>query len=221
MAISIHRPHTRPDSICSLVFTSLTLFQFTGLIRGPTYEAEKKADYYEISIHRPHTRPDAALSAGSRRAFGISIHRPHTRPDAYPLLFPPMQIQFQFTGLIRGPTPHPRFTRRRPLISIHRPHTRPDCRFRFSCIPGLIISIHRPHTRPDGDVVIVRRQPTVISIHRPHTRPDRHSLPGHSAVFDFNSQASYEARRDGYRNGRPRIGISIHRPHPRPDSTLT
>ena len=81
MEISIHRPHTRPDSLVSASLVSSIQFQFTGLIRGPT------------------PRPFSMQYISS-----ISIHRPHTRPDGFFYADRPLPFLFQFTGLIRGPT---------------------------------------------------------------------------------------------------------------------
>ena len=101
-SVSIHRPHTRPDSRIwntagiimgfnsqasyearpfyhSLAWAKLR-FQFTGLIRGPTNGYCKRKPYQIVSIHRPHTRPDQVQWQGIIREV------------------------FQFTGLIRGPT---------------------------------------------------------------------------------------------------------------------
>ena len=56
--ISIHRPHTRPDAATTANPHTVHLFQFTGLIRGPTMAKSTKVSISSISIHRPHTRPD-------------------------------------------------------------------------------------------------------------------------------------------------------------------
>ena len=102
-AISIHRPHTRPDALVMMYFPSNLYFnsqasyearraavtsergdmrfQFTGLIRGPTIYRQGYYMMWTISIHRPHTRPDADYFSQT-----------------------PRPKQFQFTGLIRGPT---------------------------------------------------------------------------------------------------------------------
>ena len=56
--VSIHRPHTRPDFTARLAGAIHAVFQFTGLIRGPTETGTHREAGKEISIHRPHTRPD-------------------------------------------------------------------------------------------------------------------------------------------------------------------
>ena len=78
--VSIHRPHTRPDSIALIIICrsvrfnsqasyearpasargdqSVFWFQFTGLIRGPTHVTGQACQRFVVSIHRPHTRPD-------------------------------------------------------------------------------------------------------------------------------------------------------------------
>ena len=56
-----------------------------------------------VSIHRPHTRPDATRTQ-KRTSWTISIHRPHTRPDVNLKADTTLYPEFQFTGLIRGPT---------------------------------------------------------------------------------------------------------------------
>ena len=102
--VSIHRPHTRPDCprpayhSCYHCFNSQasyearrphhsrpagrSLFQFTGLIRGPTRKRRSNGTDYGVSIHRPHTRPDEQFFIREFGRDGVSIRRPHTRPDA-------------------------------------------------------------------------------------------------------------------------------------------
>ena len=261
-AVSIHRPHTRPDDAfrpCRRIparFNSQAsyearrqaivnddmgaLFQFTGLIRGPTFLIIQVAVCPGVSIHRPHTRPDS-ISAGAagrdgcfnsqasyearlpvqqRRpgAADVSIHRPHTRPDR--TLLTPWWTKWSFNSQAS-------YEARRYYtgnkangknVSIHRPHTRPDPTNGGTCkdhtsfnsqasyearlrgfvvvLAGEIVSIHRPHTRPDADQ---QRSSTLcsVSIHRPHTRPD----------------AAYHCLTIVLR-------VSIHRPHTRPDLSL-
>ena len=79
------------------------VFQFTGLIRGPTRTAGPAMRVPEVSIHRPHTRPD-----GDNTYIQFADEK------------------FQFTGLIRGPTRGRPGHVPLPWVSIHRPHTRPD-----------------------------------------------------------------------------------------------
>ena len=101
--ISIHRPHTRPDFGSYFLPKKENIFQFTGLIRGPTVLISRFFVQQSISIHRPHTRPDISSPSAPQISF-ISIHRPHTRPDD-------KSVKGKYDGY---------------LISIHRPHTRPD-----------------------------------------------------------------------------------------------
>ena len=192
--VSIHRPHTRPDSLSVVTSSVLTLFQFTGLIRGPTL-----------------FQSDTAAKAG------VSIHRPHTRPDASGCYAKPQRSRFQFTGLIRGPTGTS------SSITVNQFHFNSQASYEArhekarKMAGDLLISIHRPHTRPDvsawplklsvapfqftglirGPTLHCRYSTTrvIISIHRPHTRPDLVKLFPQRWRQHFNSQASYEARR--------------------------
>ena len=132
----------------TFMISLLMMFQFTGLIRGPTCKCIQSIIYFIVSIHRPHTRPDTF----SRQVLHANL-------------------AFQFTGLIRGPTRCLRFAicrtgcfnsqasyearlltsvvgSRRDSVSIHRPHTRPDP-LRWQADDTDLVSIHRPHTRPD------------------------------------------------------------------------
>ena len=193
--ISIHRPHTRPDKISCFSPMRSSLFQFTGLIRGPTENEIADVMSFDISIHRPHTRPDECLTY-LKPILAISIHRPHTRPDQYISIAWLRPFKFQFTGLIRGPTVSGGST----LQSIIDFNSQASYEARRRCKYGIYKTIS-------------------ISIHRPHTRPDRlHG--GFSYVgTDFNSQASYEARLRGIERTAAYHQISIHRPHTRPDRT--
>ena len=84
----------------------------------------------------------------------------------------------------------------------------------------LIISIHRPHTRPDnktydGEFTINTFQFTGL------IRGPTSTLPPSFKIYSyFNSQASYEARRDVRSRFATSSIISIHRPHTRPDADL-
>ena len=169
--VSIHRPHTRPDISMPGVIIGRPVFQFTGLIRGPTDRAHRAIFRVVVSIHRPHTRPDvhrlfqcpsiglfqftglirgptpAASNVDSHAV--VSIHRPHTRPDAVYRSKPLSKLAFQFTGLIRGPTlGEVDFTTGDKLFQftgLIRGPTRNVSRLQCQHI----VSIHRPHTRPD------------------------------------------------------------------------
>ena len=127
MRTSIHRPHTRPDVLSTMRTLSPTLFQFTGLIRGPTfnrvlaviqavrfnsqasYEArpqtlDTSARLSLISIHRPHTRPDFEQSHCCSRN-GNYFNSQASYEARRPVITRSDTLTlFQFTGLIRGPT---------------------------------------------------------------------------------------------------------------------
>ena len=199
-----------------LRWISVSEFQFTGLIRGPTGYYIHIAYYRSVSIHRPHTRPDFH----SVRRFTVnlvSIHRPHTRPD----LFPMFVIRF-FSCFNSQASYEARLTRIRikqspVIVSIHRPHTRPDNAVRMSWdstsgfnsqasyearllghrrTTGICaVSIHRPHTRPDDRWLIVAEYLREFQFTGLIRGPTRIIPRWTSRTTNFNSQASYEARR--------------------------
>ena len=104
-------------------------------------------------------------------------------------------LQFQFTGLIRGPTVKMGDGKLSDGISIHRPHTRPD--FLLDCPLCSFQNFNSQasyEARPQTLDTSARL--SLISIHRPHTRPDFEQSHCCSRNGNyFNSQASYEARR--------------------------
>ena len=105
--------------------TISTVFQFTGLIRGPT---DWERDF--------------------RCQTGISIHRPHTRPDGFPRPTIHLIHYFNSQASYEARQNILFFSYAVVVISIHRPHTRPDlCLRKYHS--ARLISIHRPHTRPD------------------------------------------------------------------------
>ena len=212
--VSIHRPHTRPDSQKSVKFIpttgfnsqasyearrmtawrtpSLPGFQFTGLIRGPTHEPDR------IRCNDGRFNSQASYEArlersGTRRdRCKVSIHRPHTRPDV---------VQSDM--------------RLRDEVSIHRPHTRPDTKLEISqslttrfnsqasyearlraCLQIRQHSCFNSQASYEARLYNVRldRCLQLVSIHRPHTRPDFLVLKLNCPDHCFNSQASYEAR---------------------------
>ena len=125
IAVSIHRPHTRPDFCSSPSVPVSRKFQFTGLIRGPTPASAFSLLYKAVSIHRPHTRPD------DNHAEHVALHREFqfTGLIRGPTLWLWQCLtypRFQFTGLIRGPTIYNFADNFQHIVSIHRPHTRPD-----------------------------------------------------------------------------------------------
>ena len=145
------------------------MFQFTGLIRGPTQVAADIDGVFMFQFTGLIRGPTCVFicSLPLLRSFNSQASyeaRPHAKADAT------RGSMFQFTGLIRGPTIRRCCSFRRGIVSIHRPHTRPDL---VSCdsTANYTVSIHRPHTRPDDGSGI-----------------DYHNDNG------FNSQASYEAR---------------------------
>ena len=169
LAVSIHRPHTRPDFSLQWSARAGIVFQFTGLIRGPTRFGGKQMTlilFQFTGLIRGPTDSIAdiiypgwfqftGLIRGPTKSYwvdctpvAVSIHRPHTRPDPKCSTVPLYRSLFQFTGLIRGPTHLQLFAIRKFEVSIHRPHTRPDFNFLFVSI-NRRVSIHRPHTRPD------------------------------------------------------------------------
>ena len=83
-------------------------FQFTGLIRGPTVKMGDGKLSDGISIHRPHTRPDTM-----NRRPAISRINFNSQASYEARLFIGLSLmqfsEFQFTGLIRGPTTNPRY----------------------------------------------------------------------------------------------------------------
>ena len=103
-----------------------TIFQFPGLLRGPTKNVVDPNNDRNISIPRPLARPDArqvrlcdnlyrfqfpGLLRGPTEFFrvlpileGISIPRPLARPDCNNHLVQITVFEFQFPGLLRGPT---------------------------------------------------------------------------------------------------------------------
>ena len=126
VVVSIHRPHTRPDSLSVVTSSVLTLFQFTGLIRGPTLLLAL------LELFMPCFNSQASYEARLRLA---PIGKPARRFQFTGLIRGPTKmaqtiykddLEFQFTGLIRGPTKSWQSTQHVTFISIHRPHTRPD-----------------------------------------------------------------------------------------------
>ena len=147
------------------------LFQFTGLIRGPTAAILVLFHHVAVSIHRPHTRPDRHTGHWfCVRA--VSIHRPHTRPDRRS-----SRCRFSLGSFNSQAS----YEARRPRSNSRR--RRPRCfNSQASYEARLLFFLWQR---------IVYR----VSIHRPHTRPDRLLQSCTAHLSRFNSQASYEARR--------------------------
>ena len=167
--VSIHRPHTRPDleqpaarrlwdcfnsqasyearPSSTAVEVRQNVFQFTGLIRGPTRVIIRTMAPFGVSIHRPHTRPDfssphirytlicfnsqASYEARLRDQVNILPDDRFNSQASYEARHSNAvrrraKQEFQFTGLIRGPTSVSVNPAAYSAVSIHRPHTRPD-----------------------------------------------------------------------------------------------
>ena len=137
-----------PTRAVGVTSCACSLFQSTGLMRGPTFNRDN---------HRRHIfrfNPQASCEARLHPIpvpmipSVVSIHRPHARPD----------IQRQKTGLSCGSfNPQAscearlycaRYSTAASSVSIHRPHARPDC-MDHNIVICLKVSIHRPHARPD------------------------------------------------------------------------
>ena len=102
LAVSIHRPHTRPDFSLQWSARAGIVFQFTGLIRGPTRFGGKQMTLILFQFTGLIRGPTDSIAD---------------------IIYPGW---FQFTGLIRGPTFRLRYDGKLIRVSIHRPHTRPD-----------------------------------------------------------------------------------------------
>ena len=145
------------------------MFQFTGLIRGPT--------------------PWASIS---HRASAFQFTGLIRGPTSVSLTAN-IDSMFQFTGLIRGPTSGFNVGACYSDVSIHRPHTRPDVRVRRIGITHRCFNSQASYeARQDMDAVEFEKRmfqftglirgptygvfsgyyPECVSIHRPHTRPD-------------------------------------------------
>ena len=128
-----------------------------------------------------------------------------------------IDVWFQSTGLIRGPTKLLWPADWLFPVSIHRPHTRPDLALAHTFVSlkefqstGLI--------RGPTSGCCLCLQENRVSIHRPHTRPDESIFTRKtSSVESFNPQASYEARLNLIDVLTACFIVSIHRPHTRPD----
>ena len=144
-------------------------FQFTGLIRGPTCMICAERAIVDISIHRPHTRPDLDFQIGyfhcvdfNSQASYEARRPPYILPAGYTNFNSQASYEarpayigrqkcstiFQFTGLIRGPTPRLPAQVRRSQFQFTGLIRGPTF-LAGSCRSYTSISIHRPHTRPD------------------------------------------------------------------------
>ena len=217
MRTSIHRPHTRPDVLSTMRTLSPTLFQFTGLIRGPTFNRVLAVIQAVRFNSQASYEARLLVFSAAYHVLDVSIHRPHTRPDCLYARSGSQLHMFQFTGLIRGPTMVA--GNRPPGFGSFNSQASYEARLAGTGHINIIIdvSIHKPHTRPDA-VFLPGALADTVSIHRPHTRPDSFPNSRRRCSRCFNSQASYEARPGFLRRGDAVRHVSIHRPHTRPDS---
>ena len=126
---------------------------------------------------------------------------------------------FQFTGLIRGPTLplHSRYYR--PSVSIHRPHTRPDettATQAATCTTFQFTGLIRGPT-PHSFGYLFNRKFQFTGLIR---GPTAWAIDLLATLESFNSQASYEARRESQSRRKNISKVSIHRPHTRPDVSV-
>ena len=168
--ISIHRPHTRPDAdyfsqtprpkqfqftglirgptlASKSASSALSIFQFTGLIRGPTNlrldAAGQPANFNsQASYEARHGRAGIKWACSDFNSQASYEARPRRNPS------PISPSVFQFTGLIRGPTPYGHITQPSRLFQFTGLIRGPTF-FLPKLLDILFISIHRPHTRPD------------------------------------------------------------------------
>ena len=170
------------------------IFQFPGLLRGPTAARYSVGQHLYISIPRPLARPDESLNCVLRlmRYFNSQASCEARRPTS---ACTGADKQFQFPGLLRGPT-LPRFPT--PFLSA-------------------LISIPRPLARPDEPLGGPARGLHLFQFPGLLRGPTQPSKPGRLFLCNFNSQASCEARhrRSVFRAGTR--AISIPRPLARPD----
>ena len=191
------------------------MFQFTGLIRGPTRKRRSNGTDYGVSIHRPHTRPDEQFFIREFGRDGVSIHRPHTRPDvpapirrkAYSrfnsqasyearrcrCIVDIIALLFQFTGLIRGPTKRrpPRRRHARRFNSQASYEARLLIRSATSLIESFNSQASYEARRVSPVVVLMNLMFQFTGLIR---GPTAWAIDLLATLESFNSQASYEAR---------------------------
>ena len=174
VAISIHSPHARGDTLtrvtdpqsanfnplpsCEgrhrrtrLSFSSST-FQSTPLMRGETRGKRRFHHCNRISIRSPHARGDL-LRLDADVAVGISIHSPHARGDLRKAVLTMLQRHFNPLPSHEGR----RNQMQQGFCAIQfqsTPLTRGETLVTMACVRSLAISIHSPHTRGDKQVLL-------------------------------------------------------------------